>query len=136
MHGMAFNSTDISVPARYSSLPGLIDALSRQAGDFGLAGLALQRLQLVVEELFANTINHGHGTECDQPVNVALHFADDQLTLRYSDGAPPFDIAENAGAEPSTAAIGGVGLALIHGMSRAVRYQRENDRNITEVDLA
>ena len=30
---------------------------------------------------------------------------------------------------------GGQGLALIHGMSKAIRYQRQGQRNITEIEF-
>jgi len=133
---MSFNSTEISVPARYSSLSGLIETISRQAGDFGLDAGAILRLQLVLEELFANTINHGHGGESGRTVEVSVRTAGGGLTLCYSDDAPPFDIGKNAPAEPSTASIGGRGLNLIHGMSQAIRYRRENGKNVTEVDFA
>ena len=38
------------------------------------------RLQLVVEELFTNTIMHGYGRECDEPIGIELRAAPREVT--------------------------------------------------------
>ena len=48
------------------------------------------RLQIVVEELFSNTIKYGYGGECERPVHLRLRCSP-RVELVYQDAAPPFD---------------------------------------------
>ena len=132
---MTAHFTDISVSARYAELPGLIARVAEQAASLGVAADDSLRLQLVVEELFTNTITHGHRGESEHKVSLALGRKDGILTLRYEDEAPPFDNSEFGQNFRSTVEVGGQGLGLIHGMSKAIRYQRQGQRNITEIEF-
>ncbi|MDP2880048.1 MAG: ATP-binding protein [Azonexus sp.] len=132
---MTAHFTDISVSARYAELPGLIARVAEQAAGLGLAADDSLRLQLVVEELFTNTIAHGHHGDSEHRVSLALGRSDGILTLRYEDDAPPFDISGFGQNFRLTVEVGGQGLGLIHGMSKAIRYQRSGQRNITEIEF-
>jgi anti-sigma regulatory factor (Ser/Thr protein kinase) len=46
------------------------------------------RLQLVVEELFVNTVTYGHGGDSEAPVDVSVCIDADRVTLVYEDNAP------------------------------------------------
>lgn len=131
---MPAHSTDISVSARYSELPGLMNWLAEQAGQFGLSQIDGQRLQLIVEELLTNTIRHGHGEECDAAVDIRLEHKMPHLLLTYRDTAGAFDPTRFVPSE-STADIGGLGIELIRGMSSVFRYQHQDGRNIIELML-
>lgn len=94
------------------------------------------KLTLVLEELITNTIEHGHGGECDAPIRVTLHASAAGIELFYEDAAPPFDPlahdARSAGEVDGALddrPIGGLGIRLIGGLARAARYAREADRN-------
>ena len=100
-----------------------------------MAGDDALRLQLIAEELFANTIAHGHKGDSDRTVMLSLRRADGVSTLRYADDAPPFDISKIGQKFASANAIGGLGISLIRGMSTALRHVRQGRLNITEVDL-
>jgi anti-sigma regulatory factor (Ser/Thr protein kinase) len=127
--------TDISVSARYAELPGLIARVAEQAAGLGVAADDSLRLQLVIEELFTNTIAHGHQGDSEHRVSLALGHNDGILTLRYEDDAPPFDNSEIGQNFRLTVEVGGQGLGLIHGMCKAIRHQRLGLRNITEIEL-
>lgn len=126
-------STDISVSARYSELSGLLATMTKHAASLGVADAEALRLQLVVEELFMNTINHGHQGETEHKVGIALFRNDNVLTLRYEDNAPPFDTSaiRTGNAAPDT--LGGLGLGLIHGMGKSLCYRRIDQCNVTEI---
>ena len=82
----------------------LHDALDFVAAFAALKGLSerdLLRLQLVIEELFTNTIMHGYGKECDEPIEIALRAAPGQVTVQYEDAAGPYDPARTLAASPS-----------------------------------
>lgn len=132
---MSAHFTEISVGARFAELPGLLEAIAGQAAEFGIAADELLRLQLVAEELFTNTIIHGHQGDSEHMVGLGLRREDAVLTLRYEDDAPPFDLTKIPPKTASTAAIGGLGIGLIRGMCKAVRYQRRDQRNITEIEF-
>lgn len=130
---MSSHSTEISVTARYNALPDLMAELASQAQALGLAEADIGRLQLVVEELFTNTISHGHGGDSDATVRCSLCLDDRGAHLQYSDHARPFDITTYV--PDSAPEIGGLGIPLIRGMTRAIRYQRRDDGNLTELDF-
>lgn len=132
---MSAHFTDISVRARSAELPGLLDAIAALAIELGIAPDDAVRLQLIAEELFANTIAHGHRGDSDHAVTISLSHESNVSTLRYEDDAPPFDLSKIAPKIASTAEIGGLGISLVRGMSKALRHERQGERNITEVDL-
>jgi serine/threonine-protein kinase RsbW len=81
------------------------------------AGDAL-RLRLVLEELFTNTVMHGHRGDCDAPVQLQLRVDVEVLHLDYADDAPPFDprqYLQTAPREPDLdrERLGGHGLRLV-----------------------
>jgi anti-sigma regulatory factor (Ser/Thr protein kinase) len=132
---MSAHFTDISVRARSAELPGLLEAIAAQAAELGIAADDAVRLQLIVEELFSNTITHGHHGDSEHGVTLSLHYENGVATLHYEDDAPAFDISKIGQKFASTAEIGGLGISLIRGMSKALRHQRRGPINITEVDL-
>jgi serine/threonine-protein kinase RsbW len=132
---MTAHFTDISVSARYAELPGLQASVAERAAKLGVATDDSLRLQLIIEELFTNTITHGHHGDSEHQVYLAIGRKDGVLTLRYEDDAPPFDNSEIGQNFRLTVEVGGQGLGLIHGMCKAIRYQRLGQRNITEIEF-
>ena len=136
---MPADFTKISVAARSAELPRLLGLLDDCAGRLGVAPDDVLRLQLIAEELFTNTVAHGHGGDSEAPVSLALGRDANGLCLQYSDAAPafdPFDDSFEIGRKlPSTAAIGGWGIELVRGMARACSYRREDGRNVIDIEL-
>lgn len=121
--------------ARYEALPQLLAEIAQQAEILDIASDVLQRLQLLVEEIFLNTVTHGYGGDSENTVQLGIRCEDDQLTLHYEDGAPPFDISQAATPVATLSGIGGLGIGLIHGLCKTMRYRRQGSRNITEFDF-
>ena len=68
---------------------GEVEALLQEfALRVGLRHEDSMRLLLIVEELFTNTVRHGHGGDCDAPVDVTLGAAAAHVELAYEDTAP------------------------------------------------
>lgn len=132
---MAEYFTDISVSARFSELPKLLGTLAEHADRLGIPADDGWRLQLLAEELFTNTVTHGYHGENDASVRLSLSRRGDVLRLCYEDNAPAFDPTTTPQKSASDAEIGGLGITLIRGMCRAIRYQRQNDSNRIEIDL-
>ncbi|HEX6692292.1 MAG TPA: ATP-binding protein [Burkholderiales bacterium] len=99
------------------------------------------RLNLVLEELFTNTVRHGHGGDCDAPVWVSLVRQGEQVRVTYEDTAPPFNpYARLATASPDTSLEmrkpGGLGVLLTKEMAAAKDYAYLFGRNRIRLSLA
>lgn len=95
------------------------------------------RLTLVVEELFTNTVEHGHqGGAVGARVRLQLIAEPTRLTLHYEDEAPPFDPRPRVGetaplldAPAEERPAGGLGIHLVAGFASELEYERRDDRN-------
>jgi len=127
---------DCSVPARMASLVEAIEFVEAFCADRGVAVSDGLRLSLVVEELFTNTVVHGHGGDSDAPVRLGLRADATHLELSYEDSAPPFDPLERLARSPVDPAagvgdrpIGQLGIALVVSLAERISYGREDGRN-------
>jgi serine/threonine-protein kinase RsbW len=98
------------------------------------------RLNLVLEELFTNTVRHGHRGDCEAPVWVYLAFDPPGLRLTYEDSAPPFNpyaqrrqIADDTPLEAR--AVGGLGVEMTRRLANAWDYAYLYGRNRIELAL-
>ncbi len=132
---MPSHSTDISVFARSAELPGLLKTIADRAIELGITDHDAIRLRLIVEELFANTVIHGHRGDSNHVVTLSLHRTDSVSTLHYQDDAPAFNLLKISQKPVSSFDIGGQGIKLIRGMSKALRHERRGRVNFTEVDF-
>jgi len=127
---------DCSVAARMAGLADAIAFVDAFCADRGVAASDGLRLALVVEELFTNTVMHGHGGGSDAPVRLALRADASHLELSYEDSAPPFDPLDHLARSPIDPAasvvdrpIGQLGIALVVNMAERISYAREDGRN-------
>jgi serine/threonine-protein kinase RsbW len=94
------------------------------------------RLTLIVEELFTNTVTHGHGGDCDEVIRVRMTVEPAAVSLLYEDAAPAHDILARlatlqvqADAEPWARQVGGLGVLLVARICEGARYAFEEGRN-------
>jgi serine/threonine-protein kinase RsbW len=111
-----------------------------EAAAAGLEPALRMRLALAVEELFVNTVTHGHGGGADAPVEVTVTRAGGRLVLTYRDSAPPFDpFAAVAPPDPDASVdarpVGGLGVFLMTALAERCAYARTGDRNCITVEL-
>src|SRR5262245_58246763 len=106
----------------------------------GMGARLSMRLRLVVEELFVNTVTHGHGGDSDAPVDISILLAGDRVVLTYVDEGPPFDpFAEVHG--PATEGgladrrEGGLGVFLVTKFATRYEYARTGEANRVTVEL-
>jgi len=107
----------------------------------GLPRDACLRLNLVVEELFTNTVRHGYHGDSDAPVWVAVSRGDDRVQLVYEDKAPAFNPYARLPEEaPDTALelrkIGGLGVLLTKELAQSRDYAYIFGRNRIRLTLA
>jgi serine/threonine-protein kinase RsbW len=84
------------------------------------------RLNVVLEELFVNTVSHGHRGDCEAPVWITLRAEPRTLELTYEDTAPPFNpLAYRA----QRGKVGGLGVLLARELSAGGEYAYLFGRN-------
>ena len=99
------------------------------------------RLTLLVEELFMNTVTHGHGRDSDAPVRLTLTVTPSAVAVLYEDAAPeynPFAAAE-AADDPDDVderVIGGLGVRLVMAMAEEFGYLSQGGWNRITFRLA
>ncbi len=105
-------------------------------------GLAAQRVacaELILEELFRNSVLHGYAGVVDGAVWLVAQ----GTSFSFEDAAAPFNPLRDtpppgtpvAGLPVEAQPVGGVGLLLIRGLGRAVSYARVAEHNRIVVDL-
>jgi anti-sigma regulatory factor (Ser/Thr protein kinase) len=99
------------------------------------------RLTLLIEELFTNTVVHGHGADSEAPVRIECEVAPGRVALTYEDTGPehnPFArvIAPDADAGVEERLVGGLGVLLVSAMAQQVEYRRAGDRNRISLVIA
>jgi len=111
-----------------------------EAAVAGMGDRLSMRLRLVVEELFVNTVTHGHGGDSDAPVDITILLAGDRVVLTYVDVAPPFDPfadvlgpAADAGLDERPA--GRLGVFLVTKFATRYEYARAGEANRVTVEL-
>ena len=92
------------------------------------------RMNLVLEELFTNTVRHGHKGDSDSPVWVTLAATPQSFKLEYEDAGPPFNpYGRPPAASPDTTVkmrrIGGLGVLLTAKLAVSREYAYLYGRN-------
>ena len=119
------------MPARLDAFDDLGRFLEVTASAGGLPRETGLRLRVIVEELFTNTVMHGHGGDSDASVTVSAEVGDGRISVVYEDSAPPFDpFAPRPAPDPADDYhIGGHGVALVKGLAHDVSYTRVGNAN-------
>lgn len=127
--------------ARLDQLRPVQSFLEAFCADSGLPREECLRLNLVLEELFTNTVKHGHHGDCDAPVWIGLTRADGAVQVVYEDKAPPFNPYARL-SEPvvdttvSMRKIGGLGVLLTKELAASRDYAYLFGRNRIRLTLA
>lgn len=122
-------------PARRDALPEVGAFLAEVCDAAGVARATCLRVTLLVEELFTNTVVHGHRGDSDAPVCLQCEAAPGLIALVYEDTAPAYDPFSHVAAAPDVATgveerpVGGLGVRLVSAMAQQIEYRRAGDRN-------
>ena len=90
-------------------------------------------MQLVAEEVVTNVYKYGQ-LASGHGVSMELEIAEDRVSMTFRDSGVPFDpLAEakrsSLGEDIDSAAIGGLGVHLLEGLTDEQEYRREGDEN-------
>ena len=121
-------------PARLSAVREVREFLEAFCRDTGIARPPGLRLNLVVEELFTNTVKYGHGGDSDSPVWITLEAKSAVVTLTYLDQSPPFNPFGMAPrplleGEIEQRKVGGLGVLLATELTASSEYAHLYGRN-------
>ena len=99
------------------------------------------KANLVIEELFLNTVKHGHKGGSEAPVWITLEASEGEVSLTYEDRAPPFNPFARATREmlealAETRREGGLGVILAHGLTSSADYAYVFGRNRIRLTIA
>ena len=91
------------------------------------------QVNLILEELWLNVVNHGHEDGFHE-VEIELTSEAESLTIEITDDGKPFNPLNEAPAPDVTASLedrsmGGLGLHLVRTLMDELRYRREGGRN-------
>lgn len=121
--------------ARLDAVPAAQAFLAQALRRNGVAQDLVARAELILEELFRNSVLHGYRGDSGHAVWIGGDGAG--AAFWYEDEAPPFNPLEadigarapDAGRAIEEQPVGGVGLLLIRKMARSVDYAWRDGRN-------
>ena len=124
---------DFSLNGNLNELERLTAEVSRFCRENALDEDAEFQLNLVLEELFVNTVRHGGCEGVDDSTRVRLRAVPDGVSVEFADrgrafdpiAAPPADVASPLAERQ----IGGLGLHLVRQIMRDLRYERAGEWN-------
>ena len=133
-----------TLAARPGGLPALLDFARGFGRERALPEPAIHRLVVILEELFLNTVQHGHGGGSDAPVTVELSLLADELRCSYTDHAPlfvpPAGLPDHIERESDARPLGGLGVAMVRSLASGVSHSQAGvdggNRIVFSVSLA
>jgi anti-sigma regulatory factor (Ser/Thr protein kinase) len=133
-----------TLAARPGGLPALLDFARGYGRERALPEAAIHRLVVILEELFLNTVQHGHGGGSDAPVTVELSLRADELRCSYTDHAPlfvpPAGLPDHIERESDARPLGGLGVAMVRSLASGVSHSQAGvdggNRIVFSVSLA
>jgi anti-sigma regulatory factor (Ser/Thr protein kinase) len=127
-------------PAKLSAFKEIRALVEEFADAAGVDPTARHKLTLIVEELFTNTIQHGHRGDSEEPVDITLSREASAVSITYIDTAPKYDslaaaLRTDIESTVRRRQIGGLGVALTFALAEAAQYQYLDGRNHVVIRL-
>ncbi|MBI2801550.1 MAG: ATP-binding protein [Gammaproteobacteria bacterium] len=124
-----------------AELGKVLDALAARAEALSLPAPLIAKLNLVVEELFLNTMHHGEFDTPFREVEISLERLAASVRLTYEDSGQPYDpfagVDRRVLTESSAGRrVGGLGVLLVEGLADTACYERLPHRNRIELTFA
>ena len=131
--------TTLSVAAEPSEFAGVRMRVAEFSTNCGLSHDTGHQITLILEELFANLLNHGGGRERAVGAEIMLRRDGATVHIRFGDNGAPFNPLDapppglEGGAE--SRAVGGLGVHLMRQLTTAAAYRRADGRNILDMEM-
>jgi serine/threonine-protein kinase RsbW len=125
--------TEVVLQGRLGELKRLVAEIARFCGDHTLSDEVEFDLNLVLEELFTNSVRHGGCAGMEDAVHVRLQLLDDGVHVAYSDRGQPFNPLTaplpDLAAPLEERAVGGLGVHFVRQIMQDLEYRREGEWN-------
>jgi anti-sigma regulatory factor (Ser/Thr protein kinase) len=126
----------LTLPADNREYPRLREFVDRACQRAGCSPGQHTRVQLVVEELFSNTVKYGRREAVPASVTISVDFAGEHpMTVHYEDDAPQHDAFGQAETEDAlklpvaSRRVGGLGIVLVRELGKDVNYSWTGRKN-------
>lgn len=126
----------LTVTADSAEYPRLREFVDRACQQAECSPGQRTRVQLVMEEIFSNTVKYGRRGAVPASVTISVGFGgDDPMTIHYEDDAPQHDAFDQAEADEelklsiTKRRIGGLGILLVRELGRNVNYSWSGGKN-------
>src|SRR4051812_33744964 len=129
------NARSAMFPARLGELRHLAAFLEEFCGSRGIERARCLRLNLVLEELFVNSIQHGYRGDSDAPIWITLDAEPQAVQITYEDTAPPFNPFARLPATDVQHKVGGLGVLLTRELGAGREYAYLYGRNRVRLSL-
>jgi anti-sigma regulatory factor (Ser/Thr protein kinase) len=124
----------IRVKNRLEELPVLCRAVDTLNTKVNLSRRKCCEIQLVLEEIFSNIVNHGFADKREHDIDITITFQKDLLTIRFEDDGKAFDPTDAPCPDTRCAIerrlVGGLGVHFVKHFIDTCSYRREKDKNI------
>ena len=129
-------SLSLALAADSSEFPRLQAFIESACQQAGCSTNQRLRVQLVVEELFTNTLKYGQEGATPVSVSITMDFSAGQLlSVRYEDDSTQHDPFEESGTDEELGfsvtrrRIGGLGIVLVRELGDDVQYAWSGGKN-------
>jgi anti-sigma regulatory factor (Ser/Thr protein kinase) len=141
--GTILPTMHLTLPADNREYPRLREFVDRACQQAGCSPGQRTRVQLVVEELFSNTVKYGQREAVPASVTISVDFAGEHpMTVHYEDDAPQHDAFDQAKTEQelkvsvSSRRVGGLGIVLVRELGKDVSYSWSGGKNRVTFSVA
>jgi serine/threonine-protein kinase RsbW len=129
------NTRSAMFPARLGELRHLTAFLEAFCSAQAVERSRCLRLNVVLEELFVNSVQHGYRGDCDAPIWIMLDARAEALQITYEDTAPPFNPFAYLPAGDVRHKVGGLGVLLTRELAEGRDYGYLFGRNRVRLSL-
>ena len=133
----------LTLPADNREYPRLREFVDRACQQAGCSPGQRTRVQLVVEELFSNTVKYGRREAVPASVTISVDFAGEHpMTVHYEDDAPQHDAFDQDETEQelkvsiTSRRVGGLGIVLVRELGKDVSYSWSGGKNRVTFSVA
>jgi serine/threonine-protein kinase RsbW len=121
-------------PAQRDALTRVCAFIEETCAQAGVRRHDCLRLMLLIEELFTNTVVHGHGHDSEAPVRLVLTVSAPAIGVEYEDTARLYNPFASVYTPSDTERledrpVGGLGITLITTMAEDVGYASHEGKN-------
>ncbi|MEQ8767321.1 MAG: ATP-binding protein [Planctomycetota bacterium] len=130
----------VSIEGEPSRIAIASEAVRRHLTEQGVPIRAIQRAELILDEILSNTIRYGTPPGARAVIEVSVTLRGHEIELIIADDAEPFDPTRAPEKKPAktleSASIGGRGLSLVRRATDSMSYERRDGRNVMRFRLA